>query len=170
MAAPTNTGTDLPQRGESVSKDGTVEATDPTLSAALQRHGQRLTRQRAAVHRALAATRSHPTAEEVFRAVRGELPEISLATVYSNLEVLVRCGLAIRLSLSDGSARYDGQMDPHLHGRCDSCGKVFDLHGSSEAEVLASLSSGDSALATAAAFRVTGIRLELTGRCEDCDA
>lgn len=170
MAAPTNSGADLAQRGESVSKDGTVEATDPALSAALQRHGQRFTRQRAAVYRALAATRSHPTAEEVFRSVRGELPEISLATVYSNLEVLVRCGLAMRLALSDGSARYDGQMDPHLHGRCDACGKVFDLHGSSEADVLASLSRDGSAVAETTSFRVTGIRLELTGRCRDCDA
>lgn len=146
------------------SKDGTVNQGNTTLSDALRQQGQRVTRQRAAVYDALAASRSHPTAEEVFRSVREDVPGISLATVYNTLEVLVRCGLAARLSLSDGSARYDGQLHPHLHARCDDCGRVFDLDGSSEAEVLELIAPEDSH------FSITGIRLELTGRCRDCDA
>ncbi len=146
------------------SKDGTVNPADPTLLAALHGHGHRVTRQRSAVYSELSASRAHPTAEEVFRAVREELPGISLATVYNTLEVLVRCGLATRLALFDGSARYDGQLDPHLHARCDECSRVFDLHGSSESDVLASIHPGDST------FSVRGIRLELTGRCHDCGA
>jgi Fe2+ or Zn2+ uptake regulation protein len=144
------------------SKERTAAPVDPTLVRALHGHGQRVTRQRAAVYTELAASRAHPTAVEVFNAVRGAVPGISLATVYNTLEVLVRCGLTTRLSLSDGCARYDGQLEPHLHARCESCGGVFDLHGSSEAEVLDSIETGDPT------FSVTGIRVELTGLCVDC--
>ncbi len=139
-----------------------MKPTESPLLVALRSHGQRVTRQRAAVYDALSASRSHPTAEEVFLSVRPSLPGISLATVYNTLEVLVRCGLATRLAISDGSARYDGQLEPHLHARCDSCGRVVDLHGSSEAEVLQSIEPRDPS------FFVTGIRLELTGSCRDC--
>ena len=59
----------------------------------------KLARQRAAVYAYLASVDSHPTAEDVFYAVRDSLPRISLATVYTALETLVSVGLATRLSV-----------------------------------------------------------------------
>lgn len=137
---------------------------DRELRDALREHGQRYTAQRAAVYTFLASVRTHPTAEDVFRAVRQELPGISLATVYNSLEALVGCGLASRLAFSDGSARYDGQVEPHLHARCDTCGRVVDVFGTSEGELLGALTPPP------AAFEVTGIRVELTGSCAGCKA
>ena len=82
--------------------------------------GHRFTEQRGAVHRFLSGTDTHPTAEDVFQGrSREELPAISLATVYKNLETLVGCGMALKLTWSDGSSRYDGRTDPHHHARCD---------------------------------------------------
>ncbi|MBA3805819.1 MAG: transcriptional repressor, partial [Acidobacteria bacterium] len=54
--------------------------------------GAQLTPQRAAVYHYLSEVTHHPTAEEVFLAVKPKLPRISLATVYKNLEALVQCG------------------------------------------------------------------------------
>ena len=105
------------------------ENTDLQLRRALQSSGQRFTEQRAAVYSYLASTDVHPTADEVFLAVRSDLDGISLATVYKSLETLVGCGLAVKLSYSDGSARYDGRMDPHYHSRCLACGCVTDIPG-----------------------------------------
>ena len=131
------------------------------LREALETHGHRFTEQRGAVHRFLAGTDTHPTAEEVFHGVRGELPAISLATVYKNLETLVACGMALKLTYSDGSSRYDGRTDPHHHARCNRCGGVTDVTGDLPPEVVRELRSRPG-------FHVTGYRLELTGVCSAC--
>ncbi|MDC0160538.1 transcriptional repressor [Gemmatimonadales bacterium] len=136
--------------------------TDVRLREALEASGQRFTEQRAAVFRYLARTDVHPTAEEVFLAVRTRLPAISLATVYKSLETLVGCGLAVKLTYGDHSARYDGRTDPHHHARCVSCEKVLDMPG----ELLKG--EIDSLRATAGTFTVTGYRLELSGYCPEC--
>lgn len=136
---------------------------DIVLREALEAHGHRFTEQRAAVYRFLSGTDTHPSADEVFLHVRDEVPGISLATVYKSLETLVGCGLAIKLSFGDESARYDGRTDPHHHVRCLACGSVADVPGrvpESDVERLGDPVDG---------FRVTGYRLELTGYCLECD-
>ena len=131
------------------------------LREALEAHGHRFTEQRGAVHRFLSGTDTHPTAEDVFHGVREDLPAISLATVYKNLETLVGCGMAIKLTWSDGSSRYDGRTDPHHHARCNRCGVVMDVPGNPPPEIVADAG-------TFPGFRVTGYRLELTGFCASC--
>jgi Fur family transcriptional regulator, ferric uptake regulator len=137
--------------------------TDQVLRTALEANGQRFTEQRAAVYHYLTSTDKHPTADEVFLAVRSEVPAVSLATVYKSLETLVGCDLAIKLTYSDGSARYDGRTDPHHHARCLVCSRIFDIPGHLPADGLSDLEDG------ARGFHVTGYRLELTGYCQDCE-
>lgn len=146
-------------------KSAEIQTPDPELDLrrALEVRGQRYTPQRAAVYRFLHATDAHPTAEEVFRRVRSELPGISLATVYKSLETLVGCGLVHKLTYGDSSARYDGRTDPHSHARCLACGRIADLAGPIPSADQLHLQEQH------AAFRVTGYRLELTGYCADCD-
>jgi len=135
---------------------------DQILREALEASGQRFTEQRAAVFRFLATTDIHPTADEVFLAVRGEVPVISLATVYKSLETLVGCGLATKLTYGDGSARYDGRTDPHHHARCLVCSRIFDVAGHAPEEHPRALDQAPDG------FQVTGYRLEVTGYCSDC--
>jgi Fur family peroxide stress response transcriptional regulator len=139
-----------------------TDSSDLRLRRALEANGQRFTEQRAAVYRYLAHTDVHPTADEVFLAVREEVPGISLATVYKNLETLVGCGLALKLTFPDESARYDGCTDPHHHAHCLACGRVMDISGDiaeSEIDALRRQSQG---------FTVTGYRLQLSGYCASC--
>src|SRR3954468_10397962 len=110
--------------------------TEAMLREALEANGQRFTDQRAAVYRFLISTEAHPTADDVFTSVRHDIPDISLATVYKSLETLVGCGLAIKLTYGDGSARYDGRTDPHPHARCMTCGAVQDVPGRLDAHAL----------------------------------
>jgi Fur family transcriptional regulator, ferric uptake regulator len=137
--------------------------TDQILREALEAKGQRFTEQRAAVFRYLTSTDKHPTADEVFLAVRSEVPAVSLATVYKSLETLVGCDLALKLTYSDGSARYDGRTDPHHHARCLSCSRIFDVPGHLPSAELSELED------QAEGFQVTGYRLELTGYCSECE-
>ncbi len=137
------------------------DAADAVLRRALDASGQRFTEQRAAVYRRLLATDQHPTADDVFTAVRADVPDISLATVYKSLETLVGCGLAVKLTYGDGSARYDGRTDPHPHARCLSCGAVLDVPGKLDPAALERLGPVNG-------FAVEGYRLELVGRCIGC--
>src|SRR3989442_81396 len=97
------------------------------LRGALEQAGWRCTRQRAAVFDYLCSVESHPTAEEVYMAVRRRLPKISLATVYKALEALVDSHLAAKLTTGEGPARYDCHNDAHYHFRCVDSGAVHDL-------------------------------------------
>ena len=137
-------------------------SSDLRLRKALVGSGHRFTEQRAAVYRYLADTDVHPTADEVYLAVRTDLTGISLATVYKSLETLVGCGLVVKLTYGDGSARYDGRTDPHHHARCLACGRVVDIHGKIADSEIESLGAGT------AGFTVTGFRLELSGYCSTC--
>jgi Fur family transcriptional regulator, peroxide stress response regulator len=138
-------------------------APNSLLRVALEAKGQRYTEQRAAVYRFVQSTDTHPTADEVFTHVRRDISDISLATVYKALETLVSCGLAVKLTYGDGSARYDGRTDPHHHARCLSCDSVIDLPGRIEAALIDRLGELDG-------FAVEGYRLELVGHCTDCGA
>lgn len=135
---------------------------EAVLREALEANGQRYTEQRAAVYRFLLRTDRHPTADDVFTAVRAQIPDISLATVYKALETLVGCGLAAKLTYGDDSARYDGRTDPHPHARCLACGRVLDVPGTLDLGLL------ERRLGSVRGFAIEGYRLELVGHCEPC--
>lgn len=90
-------------------------------------HGRQLrcTRQREVVYAALAASATHPTAEELHHLVLRHEPGLSLATIYNTLEVLIDCGLARRLA-AGGCCRFDAVTTPHVH-LATRDGKVFDV-------------------------------------------
>ena len=132
---------------------------ESALRVALDANGQRFTEQRAAVYRTLVSTDQHPTADEVYTGVRGAIADISLATVYKALETLVSCGLAVKLSYGDGSARYDARTDDHLHSRCLRCGMVRDVPAAAVPHPQVDVGDG---------FRVEGIRMEVVGFCRAC--
>lgn len=85
-------------------------------------------RQREAIKEYLAHTREHPTADTVYMSIREDFPNISLGTVYRNLNLLVDMGDIIKIPSADGGDRFDGDASPHYHFFCASCGKVIDLN------------------------------------------
>lgn len=131
------------------------------LRQRLRESGAQLTEQRAAVYEYLSGVEHHPTAEEVFLAVKTKLPRISLATVYKNLEALVQCGAVSKWTYGDASARYDIRTDHHYHTRCLDCGKIWDLDAREGVELLKKIKPH-------AGFEVHDYRLELLGRCREC--
>lgn len=132
-----------------------------TLRAKLEANGAHLTRQRVAVYDYLSGVAHHPSAEEVYLAVKPKLPKISLATVYKNLEALVACGAASKLSYGDAAARYDIRTDHHYHTRCLGCGKMWDLEAGQGLDLLKQVKPQ-------AGFAVEDYRLELLGYCREC--
>ncbi|MEP7270485.1 MAG: transcriptional repressor [Acidobacteriota bacterium] len=140
---------------------GNSEIKVKELRAKLDLRGAHLTRQRAAVFDYLGQVDHHPTAEQVFLAVKHEIPRISLATVYKNLEALVDCRAATKLTFGDAAARYDIRTDHHHHTRCLSCGLISDLEPAHDPQL-------DRVIAAPQGFEVKDYRIELTGYCSAC--
>ncbi len=95
------------------------------------RRGLRLTLQRDVLLRVLSDTRGHPTADDLVRQVREVLPTVSHATVYRNLQELVREGLIRTLDRAGAAAQFEVNPDEHHHFVCRGCGRVWDVYLSS---------------------------------------
>ena len=121
---------------------------------------RRSTRQNRLVLEAVSGTRSHPTAEWVYGAVRRCLPRVSLGTVYRNLQKLVAEG-RIRSFERDGRIRYEADLTLHDHFSCDRCGLLMDIPRA--AEVLPA-----ERRLRAKGFAVAGRTLEFHGLCRKC--
>jgi len=127
----------------------------------LRESGVRITPQRHAILEYLIATESHPTADDIFKALEKDFPNMSVATVYNNLKVFRNTGLVKELTYGDSSSRFDFASHDHYHIICDNCGKIVDFHhpGLLEVEHLASHMTG---------FKVNSHRLEVYGTCPTC--
>jgi Fur family transcriptional regulator, peroxide stress response regulator len=118
-----------------------------------------LTHQRLAIYQALLETDSHPSAETVFRALHDRLPQLSLGTVYKNLEILQELGLISEVNVLHETARYDANLEAHHHLVCVRCKRVIDLYDDSLARVAPRNNHG---------FVVTDVRVQVNGVCPDC--
>ncbi len=87
----------------------------------------RNSKQREAIFTLLSKKNFHPSVDEMYDIVRKEYPQISLATVYRNVEQLCRMGKIRRIHNSGAIARYDGTMEAHFHITCEECGSVKDV-------------------------------------------
>lgn len=123
--------------------------------------GVPLTNQRLAVYRALLETEAHPSAEALFKALHDRLPQLSLGTVYKNIETLRELGLIQEVNVLHETARYDANLDPHHHLVCTKCKRVHDLYD-------ASLSV--PAPARLHGFAVSEVRVQVNGLCPACQA
>jgi len=117
--------------------------------------------QRRAVMDFVAASLTHPSADEIFSAIRKRLPKISLGTVYRNLEQLEQLGLIHKIEYKKDFVRYDAIMDPHDHFVCEVCDKVENVY-------LPELPELRKKAEKELGATVTDYRLYLFGRCRKC--
>jgi Fur family ferric uptake transcriptional regulator len=71
--------------------------------------------------------KSHPSADDIYDKVRKKLPNISLGTVYRNLEIMSCNGMIGKIETPDGQKRFDYNTEFHPHFRCEKCGKIEDI-------------------------------------------
>ncbi|NTW50018.1 MAG: transcriptional repressor [Chlorobiales bacterium] len=98
--------------------------------------GQRYSRQREEILKIVAGTKTHPTADWVYEEARRAIPNISLGTVYRNLNLLADEGVISRIILDDGKVRFDGNSEEHHHFICNDTGKVYDIQSSFSGELI----------------------------------
>nr|WGD92585.1 peroxide-responsive transcriptional repressor PerR [Bacillus subtilis] len=127
----------------------------------LKETGVRITPQRHAILEYLVNSMAHPTADDIYKALEGKFPNMSVATVYNNLRVFRESGLVKELTYGDASSRFDFVTSDHYHAICENCGKIVDFHypGLDEVEQLVAHVTG---------FKVSHHRLEIYGVCQEC--
>ncbi len=96
------------------------------IAEILREKGLKATPQRMAIYSVLINTKSHPSAETIFKTLEPKNPSMSLATVYKTLEAFKKAGLITEINLGDGFSRYDGVTQFHPHVICTECGRLID--------------------------------------------
>ena len=122
----------------------------------------RKTKQLEVVWHEVANDNSHPTADQIYERVRRQIPNISLGTVYRNLQKLVAEGKLQVLTLGR-TQHFDPLVDRHQHFICESCRRVYDVMVGEDEEILpSSLARGE--------FTVTSHQLAFFGECKACSS
>jgi Fur family peroxide stress response transcriptional regulator len=128
----------------------------------LKERGHRLTPQRMAVLKILAADEGHPSVEQIYERVEVDFPMTSLATVYKTVTLLKEMGQVLELGFSDGSNRYDGNKPyPHPHLICTQCKNIVDPQ-------VVTLSELPQKVAQSTGYRIVSQRLDFFGICPQC--
>ena len=119
-------------------------------------------RKRDAILTCLKQSKAHPSAEALFTQLKPQIPDLSLGTVYRNLNLFRQQGLVISVATVDGVERFDGNTSPHVHFICDDCGAVIDLETMAVPQTL--ISTAESCCGG----QVTGCSLSFNGKCQKC--
>lgn len=116
---------------------------------------------RNAIYQVLCATDVHPSARWVYDQLKPCIPDLSLGTVYRNIALFKDEGKVQVICNVNGEERYDGDVHPHPHFVCNSCGGVFDVCNNDES------SNFDSELAEKG-FTVESRYVLYYGICPKC--
>ena len=97
------------------------------FSAKCRQAGLKVTPQRTAIYKSLIMTSSHPSADMVYRTVRGSLENISFDTVNRTLLTFSKIGAAFVVEGSGEVRRFDANFESHQHFKCVKCKRIIDF-------------------------------------------
>ncbi len=130
----------------------------------LRSKGLKVTPQRIAILSMLMNTKSHPTAEAIFKALEPTNPTMSLATVYKTLDSFTAAGIIQQLSIDGDSLHYDYITEFHPHVICKKCGSIHDV----DIDFSPELDSIANKIKTKSSYEVDKEQLFFYGLCEEC--
>ncbi|MGD9346254.1 MAG: transcriptional repressor [Candidatus Aminicenantes bacterium] len=90
-------------------------------------HGLKITPQRCAIYKAISGADNHPSAEEVFKSIHTDYPNISYDTVNRTLLTFADVGLVDIVKGQSGPRRFDPNTNSHHHIYCVNCGEIIDF-------------------------------------------
>jgi Fur family transcriptional regulator, peroxide stress response regulator len=117
------------------------------------------TPQRLAILEFLKGNTSHPSAEDIYRAVGKKYESMSFATVYNTLHALTQAGALRELTIDPDRKRYDPDTSRHHHLICLACGKIFDVPDEIRVDLPRAMQED---------FTIIGNHVEFYGHCSAC--
>ena len=121
--------------------------------------GIKLTPQRIAIFNYLNGNKSHPSADDIFNAVKKDFPTMSFATVYNTMDALKSKGAVRELTIESGKKRYDPDCSQHHHLICVNCKSVIDIFKEFKLSLSSNITDG---------FDIKGTHIEFYGLCKSC--
>ncbi|NLT34469.1 MAG: transcriptional repressor [Gaiellales bacterium] len=132
-----------------------------SLAEQLKMAGFRMTRQRAAVLRAMADSPTPLSALQLWNQAKRNCPCLGLATVYRTLDVLNMVGGVERCHAASGRSFVSCPPGDHHHVVCVVCGRVAEFSRCNVASLIPEVSRETG-------FHVESHLLELAGICPTC--
>lgn len=105
----------------------------------------------------------HPTADWIYGQLKGEFPNLSMGTIYRNLNILNEQGLIKKIDFGSTFDRFDANTGPHYHFVCERCGSIIDL----ELPIDEGL---NEQVNRATPFTARRHRIEFFGFCDRCQS
>lgn len=124
----------------------------------LKAHGIKPSYQRVKIYEYLMNTVEHPTVDNIYNALCGEIPTLSKTTVYNTLKTFIEKEIAMVITIDETEARFDANKELHGHFKCQSCHRVFDFEIENE-------ESDDSSLD---GFDIREKQVFYYGICKNC--
>ena len=129
----------------------------------LREKGVRITETRKAVIDCIIQSHDHPSADMIYQALLPAFPNMSLATVYNNLKVLIDEGFVSELKVrNDTTTYYDFMGHQHLNVICEKCGRIADMD--------LDLPDVQQEAADQTGYQITKSQMVVYGICPDCVA
>ena len=114
--------------------------------------------QRIKIYEYLYNNKIHPTVDNIYTGLVGEIPTLSKTTVYNTLKLFIENKIAITLTIEDNEVRYDAFMEDHAHFKCNACGKVYDIE----------IDLSKLKFNNLADYEVDKTNIYLNGKCKKC--
>lgn len=118
-------------------------------------------KQREALLNILRGVKNHPTADWLYAEIKKDFPNISLATVYRNLNLLAENGEIMRIECGGNAEHYDGNPKKHYHFICRRCSAIIDISLCSECDINNLVKEKDE-------LKIEDHELFFYGLCKNC--
>jgi Fur family peroxide stress response transcriptional regulator len=132
-----------------------------SLESLCRELGLALTIQRRIILENLSSRYDHPTADQIYEAVKDQIRGVSRTTVYRVLETFVRLGVVAKVSNPHAKVRFEADTVRHHHLICLDCNSVADYHDDRLDGIEVPTESFDG-------FEVKDFSLAITGQCSSC--
>lgn len=93
----------------------------------LKEHDIRPSYQRIRIYEYISSMKNHPTIDMIYKALTEEIPSLSKTTIYNTVRLFVHSGIMQPITIEDHEIRYDANVMPHVHFKCNECGKIEDF-------------------------------------------
>ena len=133
------------------------------LKSILHKENLRFTNKRLEIWEEISDSTEHRDAEDIYNSLRKRKVNVSRATVYRTIDILVKNNLVRKLDLGDGRSRYENKMGiaHHDHIVCIQCGRIDEFMDENIERL-------QDEIAKEYQFKIVRHIHQLFGLCRDC--
>jgi len=118
-------------------------------------------KQREQILQLLQNTGKHPAADWIYNHLRDDFPNLSMGTVYRNLNILIEQGLIKKIDFGSTFDRFEANISDHYHFVCESCGAIIDLDHPVDKSL-------NNQIEIETSYKVSHHKIEYFGICDKC--